>query len=186
MGALGLSVTATGCAANPPDFCAAAPCKNGGTCTASSGDYTCACASGWTGDTCETLVDPCSPNRCQNGGTCAASGSSYTCACAGGYTGTNCETPPVGPTLGCHDSPGTSGNTGVDDLNYLGPIDTVNNVKFYRAPRDGTCTGSSYQNGAVLIKAASAGAADTKCQSFGLMSVDASLWDGLAGYWLCS
>jgi hypothetical protein len=135
-----------------------------------------------------TCVDPCSPNPCQNDGTCAASGSSYTCTCTGGYTGTNCEIspPPAGPTIGCHDSPGTSGNNGVDDLYYYGPIDTVNNVRFYRAPRDGTCSGDSYLASSALIEAASEAAAATKCLSItGGSAFDASLWDGLAGSWLC-
>ncbi|HEY0991992.1 MAG TPA: calcium-binding EGF-like domain-containing protein [Kofleriaceae bacterium] len=114
-----------------------------------------------------TCVDPCSPNPCQNGGTCAASGSSHTCTCTGGFTGTNCEIPPAppGPAIGCHDAPGTSGNNGIDDLFYLGPIDTIDNVTFYRAPRDGTCTGDSFQSGAALISAANAAAAATKCES---------------------
>jgi hypothetical protein len=135
-----------------------------------------------------TCVDPCSPNPCQNGGTCASSGSSFTCTCTGGFTGTNCEIPPAPsePTIGCHDSPGTSGNTGVDDLFYSGPIDTVNNVTFYRAPRDGTCTGDSFQNGSALISAANATAAATKCASLGLNDViDGSLWTGVAGFWVC-
>jgi EGF-like domain len=164
------------------------PTCNGQGClpTAAACDGTLECCTG----SCVSgaCVDPCSPNPCQNGGTCAASGSSYTCTCTGGYTGTNCETspPPPGPTIGCHDSPGTSGDNGVDDLYYLGPIDTVDNVRFHRAPRDGTCTGSSFQAGYVLIEAASATAAAAKCQALGKTELDASLWDGLAGYWLCT
>jgi hypothetical protein len=185
VGATVLSLTG-GCSKSedpPDDHVDAGQCLP----TAASCDGTLDCCTG----SCVsgTCVDPCSPNPCQNGGTCAASGSSYTCTCTGGYTGPNCETspPPAGPAIGCHDSPGTSGNTGVDDLYYLGPIDTVDNVRFHRAPRDGTCTGSSYQNGAVLIEAASEADANTKCQPLnGRAALDASLWDGLAGYWVCS
>jgi len=135
-----------------------------------------------------TCVDPCAPNPCQNGGSCAASGSSFTCTCAGGFTGTTCETPPAQaePTIGCHDAPANSGNTGIDDLFYSGPIDAINNVTFFRAPRDGTCTGDSFQNSTALIAAASATDAATKCQSlFGASAFDASIWNGLAGFWLC-
>lgn len=136
-----------------------------------------------------TCVDPCSPNPCQNGGTCTASGSSHTCTCTGGHTGTNCEIPPAPaePAIGCYDEPTSSGNTGVDDLFYTGPIDTIDNVRFHRAPRDGTCTGDSFTAGLALIAAASAAEAATKCQSLipGGSAFDASIWDGLAGFWLC-
>ena len=135
-----------------------------------------------------TCVDLCSPNPCKNDGVCAVSdSSSYTCTCASGYKGAHCETPPPppGPAIGCHDSPGTAGNTGIDDLYYLGPIDTVNNIRFHRAPRDGTCSGSSYQNGTMLIEAADAAAAGAKCQAQGMVAASASLWDGLAAYWIC-
>jgi hypothetical protein len=135
-----------------------------------------------------TCVDPCSPNPCQNGGTCAATGSSFTCDCSGGFTGPTCEIPPApsGPDIGCHDAPANSGNTGIDDLFYLGPIDTIDNVRFFRAPRDGTCTGDSFQNGSALISAANATDAAAKCLSLGLNeALDASIWDGLAGFWVC-
>lgn len=135
-----------------------------------------------------TCVDPCSPNPCQNDGTCAASGSSFTCTCTGGYTGTTCEIPPAPtePTIGCHDAPANSGNSGTDDLYYSGPIDTFNNVRAFRAPRDGTCSGDSYQPSAALISAANAADAATKCASlFGGSTIDASIWDGFEGFWLC-
>jgi len=92
-----------------------------------------------------------------------------------------------GLTVGCYDSPGTSGNVGVDDLYYSGPIDTRSNVTFYRAPRDGTCSGSFYTPGLALVSASNAVIATTKCLALGIpVAIDASLvWDGLAGYWLC-
>ena len=133
-------------------------------------------------------VDPCTPDPCQNGGTCAASGSSFTCTCTGGFTGTNCEIPPAAaePAIGCYDAPADSGNTGTDDLFYSGPINTINNVRFFRAPRNGTCTGDSFLADAALITAASAADAAAKCQSlFGDDVFDAALWNGLAGFWIC-
>ena len=91
-----------------------------------------------------------------------------------------------GVTVGCYDSPGTSGYVGVDDLYYTGPISTIDNVRFYRYPRNGTCGGDSYTNGSALIEAANAVAAAVSCLSLtGGVSLDASLWTGLAGYWLC-
>ncbi|XP_071125494.1 lactadherin-like isoform X2 [Mytilus edulis] len=38
------------------DPCSPDPCLNGGTCSAASSSYTCACASGYTGSTCNTAV----------------------------------------------------------------------------------------------------------------------------------
>ncbi|WP_437785513.1 calcium-binding EGF-like domain-containing protein [Sorangium sp. So ce1097] len=175
--------TGTDCDINI-DECAGDPCLHG-TCTDGINGYTCACDPGYEGQNCDVDHDDCNPNLCQNGGTCVDGVNSYTCQCETGWMGTNCETP-APPTIGCHDDPATSGNTGVDDLYYLGPIDTINNVSFYRAPRDGTCSGSSYQNGAALIAAASAAEAETKCQSLtGGDAFDASIWNGLAGFWLC-
>lgn len=73
--------------------CTPNPCANGGTC-ASTGTttYTCNCATGWTGATCQTNIDDCSPNPCLNGGTCVDGIGSFTCNCASGWTGTLCDT----------------------------------------------------------------------------------------------
>lgn len=134
-----------------------------------------------------TCVDPCSPNPCQNGGTCAASGSSHTCTCTGGFTGTNCEIPPEppGPAIGCHRN--AAGNQSLNDIFYLGPIDTPNNVRGHPTT-DGTCGGSSFPGNNALISAANASDAATKCESVipGSFVVDASVWAGLAGFWLCA
>ncbi|CAM9464932.1 unnamed protein product, partial [Chrysoparadoxa australica] len=60
--------------------CDANPCNNGGTCTNTSGSYTCACAVGFTGTNCETDIDECSSSApCNNGGTCVNTAGSYTC-----------------------------------------------------------------------------------------------------------
>ena len=73
------------------DECAAAPCHNGGTCTNHDDGFTCACAAGFTGATCDTAVDHCAASPCQNGGGCTNTDDGYTCACAAGFTGTTCE-----------------------------------------------------------------------------------------------
>jgi hypothetical protein len=75
-----------------PDHCAPNPCQNGATCTNSATGYTCACAPGYTGTNCQTLINNCAPNPCQNGGTCTNGVNSFTCACVPGYTGTTCQT----------------------------------------------------------------------------------------------
>jgi EGF-like domain len=132
-----------------------------------------------------TCVDPCSPNPCENGGTCAASGSSFTCTCTGGFTGTNCEIPPAppGPAIGCHHN--AAGDQSLNDMSYLGPIDTANNVRFFQS-NDGTCGSPFPQDGSALISAANAVDAAAKCQSlFGFDVIDASVWAGLAGFWIC-
>lgn len=81
--------------------CSDEPCLNDGTCSTDGVTFTCACATGFSGDTCDTNIDEetddCSSNPCQNGGTCVDGPSdgetppSYTCACAPGFTGDNCE-----------------------------------------------------------------------------------------------
>ena len=39
----------------PYEFCAANPCKNSGTCVDGQDNYTCQCAKGWTGPTCDAV-----------------------------------------------------------------------------------------------------------------------------------
>jgi hypothetical protein len=39
------------------DPCEESPCKNEGTCVSASGEFTCYCVPGWTGDTCEDCGD---------------------------------------------------------------------------------------------------------------------------------
>ncbi|CAF4355874.1 unnamed protein product, partial [Adineta steineri] len=51
---------------------------NGGGCT---GPTTCACTTGWSGDTCTNAT--CT-NNCQNGGTCTAPDN---CTCTVGWSG---------------------------------------------------------------------------------------------------
>ena len=46
-------------------------CANGGECVDGLGDsYTCICAPGWTGDTCQQNIDECQENPCLNDGHC--------------------------------------------------------------------------------------------------------------------
>lgn len=74
------------------DECAASPCHNGGTCTNGSAGYTCACAPGFAGTTCDTVIDHCAAAPCQHGGGCTNTADGYTCACPAGFAGANCET----------------------------------------------------------------------------------------------
>ncbi|XP_052811038.1 neurogenic locus notch homolog protein 2-like isoform X3 [Mya arenaria] len=73
------------------DECLTSPCDNGGVCTDQIADYSCECATGWSGKNCDVNPDDCSPNPCQNGGACTDGLATYTCACVAGFEGVDCE-----------------------------------------------------------------------------------------------
>ncbi|XP_023158448.1 protein crumbs isoform X2 [Ceratitis capitata] len=89
-------------------------CLNGGTCSGSASNFTCLCASGYTGYNCElpatdgptsvpltaggsaaginpigSVVNCINGGKCLNGGTCSMNGTH--CYCAGGFSGDRCE-----------------------------------------------------------------------------------------------
>jgi len=89
--------------------CSPNPCKNGGTCSGSTGTAKCTCVAPWSGKTCETK-DLCYQVSCNSHGTCDKStgkckctgnwDSSSNCSkCLNGYvpdaTGKNCVIPKV-------------------------------------------------------------------------------------------
>lgn len=80
------------CFTTPDDHCAPSPCQHGASCTNNATGYTCACAPGYTGTNCETLMDNCGAHPCLNGSACSNRVNGYSCACPIGYAGTNCET----------------------------------------------------------------------------------------------
>ena len=65
---------------------------NGATCTDEVNDYSCECATGYTGEDCETNIDDCVGEPCLNGATCVDGVDSFSCDCAAGYEGPNCGT----------------------------------------------------------------------------------------------
>lgn len=68
------------------------PCLNGGTCTDNNDNtFSCECAPGFGGDTCDVDTDLCDPNPCLNGGSCFLDGESPACACPEGFEGDQCE-----------------------------------------------------------------------------------------------
>ena len=72
------------------------PCSNGGSCIDGLGSYTCDCAAGWTGATCDT--NACDGVTCNGHGRCAGTdhGSRWECFCDPAWSGTTCQT--------CHDN----------------------------------------------------------------------------------
>ncbi|KAK6195701.1 hypothetical protein SNE40_001073 [Patella caerulea] len=79
------------CSAPVINACNSDPCQNSGTCTQDGDSFTCNCADGFTGETCETPVNACNSNPCLNSGTCTQDGNGFTCNCADGFTGDTCE-----------------------------------------------------------------------------------------------
>jgi hypothetical protein len=80
------------------DPCLSKPCLNNGICINRSTynnteSYFCACPLAFTGDNCETSLDPCKTQvRCINGGSCLVVGlNDFKCICPNGFTGVNCE-----------------------------------------------------------------------------------------------
>jgi hypothetical protein len=73
------------------DGCDPNPCQNGGDCTVSGNSFTCDCADGWEGETCEDDVDECEPNPCKNGAQCNNMPGDFSCDCPMNVTGKTCE-----------------------------------------------------------------------------------------------
>jgi hypothetical protein len=55
--------------------------------------WSCTCQTGFTGNTCQTVVSSCSPNPCLNGGQCSTNSlNQWSCTCQTGFTGNTCQT----------------------------------------------------------------------------------------------
>ncbi|XP_053372499.1 uncharacterized protein LOC128546249 isoform X2 [Mercenaria mercenaria] len=73
------------------DECLSNPCQNNATCVDGIIEFTCACAPGYEGITCENDIDECEPHPCLNGATCEHDIDEYSCTCPEGFSGVNCE-----------------------------------------------------------------------------------------------
>ncbi|XP_030839469.1 protein crumbs homolog 2-like [Strongylocentrotus purpuratus] len=72
------------------DDCVGTLCLNGGTCMDDVNGFSCKCAPGYTGRTCNIDIDDCVGTLCLNGGTCMDDVNGFSCKCAPGYTGRTC------------------------------------------------------------------------------------------------
>ncbi|XP_076252739.1 cadherin-related tumor suppressor fat isoform X2 [Rhynchophorus ferrugineus] len=54
-------------------------------------EYSCQCADGFTGTTCNKRQDPCLPNPCKNNGQCRRQGFNYHCVCPHNKDGKHCD-----------------------------------------------------------------------------------------------
>lgn len=68
-------------------------CNNNGKCIdLSDQKYKCVCEDSYTGEFCETRVEPCYPNPCFNEGSCLVKNTKeFQCVCKNGYNGQTCE-----------------------------------------------------------------------------------------------
>ncbi|XP_055903990.1 protein serrate [Eupeodes corollae] len=108
------------------------PTTNGGTSSGGSAmarmspttppvaEFTCTCAPGWTGPTCEINIDECAGGPCEHGGTCIDLVGGFRCECPPEWTGDICQmdvnecesnsATNLGPCINaekCHNLPGS-------------------------------------------------------------------------------
>ena len=98
--------------------CVGAICENRALCVDHLNGYTCNCADGYRGDTCELTIDECASSPCVNNGECLDSVASYTCSCEAGWEGDNCA---VENHLCTADEAATCAGSCVDDCVSNGP-----------------------------------------------------------------
>ncbi|XP_046858576.1 hyaluronan-binding protein 2-like, partial [Xenia sp. Carnegie-2017] len=69
--------------------CQQNPCENKGICTKKGYTFSCKCADGFKGKTCEVGV--CDHSPCKNGAQCLFESNSYKCNCPPNFVGFHCE-----------------------------------------------------------------------------------------------
>ena len=79
------------------NLCDSSPCANSGICTPMGPfDYTCECAVGYAGSTCEVDIDECLTAVCPTNSECVDAINSHTCVCIPGFEGDACTPARVG------------------------------------------------------------------------------------------
>lgn len=71
--------------------CLSSPCKNGGTCLDRIASFTCACPQGFTGATCDQVLDPCAGSPCGPGECVPVESKYFFCRCPTGLKGPHCN-----------------------------------------------------------------------------------------------
>ena len=103
------------CDKDPYAPCLSLPCQHGGTCighvTNGQATFECRCAAHYTGDMCETEIQPCDSNPCSgaNGDCTNTHADSFTCTCHKGWSGDRCQQP-----ASCEPNPCQAGGHCVD------------------------------------------------------------------------
>lgn len=99
------------------DECSNSPCLNGGECFVDlsiARQFTCVCADGFEGPTCETMVSACISSPCFNNAQCIGSeDGSFECICPTGFSGELCAT----NIDDCARNPCENGGTCTDEIN---------------------------------------------------------------------
>uniref|UniRef100_A0A182SAY2 EGF-like domain-containing protein n=1 Tax=Anopheles maculatus TaxID=74869 RepID=A0A182SAY2_9DIPT len=86
-----IGYTASLCEIPVKNACDSSPCNNGGNCKLKTlDDYTCICATGYSGKHCDKQ-NLCASSPCRNGGTCTLSPNGHVkCICPKGFRGMYC------------------------------------------------------------------------------------------------
>jgi hypothetical protein len=87
---VGYSSVDAGVTCSDIDECNSSPCANGAECADGVDSFSCACAAGYSGDTCADNIDECSSVPCLNGAACTDAVAAFSCTCAAGYHGPAC------------------------------------------------------------------------------------------------
>ena len=120
-------------------------CLNSGTCQDHLEAFTCECATGFQGLTCEQNIDDCMSSPCGEFGTCTDANNAYTCECGIDWYGDRCEQTDL--TMDCA---GTLGGTMIlDDCDVCGPVCTEEDASQWAASCPGfntcaDCAGTPY------------------------------------------
>lgn len=54
--------------------------------------FSCLCHSGYTGEYCDEVFDPCEEIHCLNGGNCTTQNNKFICECTPEFIGSRCQT----------------------------------------------------------------------------------------------